>query len=115
LKRIDAENITVVSAARIPVLKFALLGNIVDMVFVAMHGDKPPTLEEIDQDSVFNRVTPETRPSLNGVRTGRELLRVRPATLTASSFQLVLRLVKIWAIRMLRLQLQQAVHVLRNA
>ena len=92
-----AERVVAITATRVPVLRLRLGGVDIDMLCVCFDLRAPPSDEQLLNNSIFDCVTPDTRSSLNGVRTALWLVRLVPNTET---FRTVLRAVKLWAMRM---------------
>lgn len=93
----DVEDITVVSACRVPVVKFKTRDVSVDVVFVSLASHQPPTEDQILQLSIFSVVAKDTRMSLQGLRTVLEIRRRIPVAF--DTYTTVLKAVKYWAMR----------------
>ncbi len=92
----SATDIVVVSDARVPLLKFRIHGFEIDMVLATITSAEPPTDDELLDVNIFDKCSPESRMSLNGIRTAlvfQQYLRQTDAAVFAS----VLKAVKTWA------------------
>lgn len=87
----------VVSAARVPVVKFMLGDTAVDVVCAAYAGVVAPTEKELLPLSVFQCVSKETRQSVQGFRTVLEIKRRIPVPMDL--YSTTLRAVKYWAMQ----------------
>jgi poly(A) polymerase Pap1 len=92
-------DITIVSDARVPLLKFTMSDLAVDIVPLSVDLPAPPEDAQLDDVMIFERVAAESRICLNGIRTAvafRRLIQDGACT-NLDTFSNTLRAIKSWA------------------
>lgn len=89
--------LTVISSARVPLIKFLYRSIPVDVVFASVMLLEPPNDDQLLSDTFLHTVALESRPSVNGVRTVLEIQRRIAASY--DTYTCVLKAVKYWAMQ----------------
>lgn len=92
----SVSDVVAVVDARVQLLKFRMHGFEIDMVLATLNSPEPPTDEELMDVTIFDRTGPESRISLNGIRTAlvfQSMLKQADADV----FAVVLKAIKTWA------------------
>lgn len=97
LKQRGIDDAVVVSATRVPVVKFHLNDTSVDVVCVSYASICAPAEDDLLPLSVFQRISKETRQSVQGFRTILEIRRRIPVPMDL--YSTTLRTVKFWAMQ----------------
>lgn len=102
----SVSDIVAVVDARVQLLKFRMHGFEIDMVLATLNATEPPTDDELMDVTIFDRAGPESRISLNGIRTALVFQSMMKKA-DADVFSVVLKAVKTWAKGMWNLAVAQ--------
>ncbi|CCW61479.1 unnamed protein product [Phytomonas sp. EM1] len=91
--------VTIITSARVPLVKLYSEGIAVDIVFASTALPTPPTTEQLLCDNFLLYVSIESRPSVNGIRTVLEIKQSLPVDYDV--YVTTLKAVKRWAMKRL--------------